>query len=343
MNAPKTLTQARRSEVLLRNQHACCICGDSGVQIHHINGDRDDNRFSNLAVLCLEHHDEATPPQSGLTAKLREEEIREYKEDWEEKCRKRREKAARSRTAFFMVDYKNAERLRQLFSRLAPPEYEEAYQKLREELKVESKLREEQGFDASIEPTLTWSQPVKVLLNEVRAGQVHPEIFEGADGHARDPLMPSGPTFTDNRIPLYDVWCQLMARALIAVRTPYLMQEFAQLEKPMESGFSGKLVAFEGNLEGDVVPPSEWEETPVSETRLEIRNEGVKVRTDLSLKTHYIYSVTGAESLEEGRGCGLLFLRNFSDVSTEDGVRTIEFDCSPLIIGSGGGKLLEIP
>jgi len=343
MSSPKTLTSNRRSEILLRNQHACCICGDSGVQIHHINGDRDDNSYSNLAVLCHDHHDEATPPQRGLTAKLRQDEIREYKKTWEEKCEERRQSAARSRTAFFMVDYKNAERLRQLFSRLSRPEYESAYEKLKKELKEETNLRQQQGFDVSTEPNLEWSPPVEGLLESVRSGEVHPEIFEGVDGHEKDPLMPSGPAFTDQRIPLYDVWCQIMARTLVAARTPYLLQDIAQLENPLESGLSGMLVAFEGRLEGDVALPSEWEETPMSETRLEVEQGGVTVRTNLALKTHYIYSATAADSLRKGRGCGLLFLRNFLDVEEEGDARTIEFGCSPLIIGSGGDGLLEIP
>ena len=49
-----------RAELLIGNQHACCICGKSGVQIHHINENPSDNKSSNLAVLCLHHHDEAT-------------------------------------------------------------------------------------------------------------------------------------------------------------------------------------------------------------------------------------------------------------------------------------------
>lgn len=342
MSSPKTLSQTRRSKILLRNQHACCICGKSGVQIHHINSDREDNSYSNLAVLCHDHHDEATPPQGGLTARLKEEEIKQYKKEWEEKCEERRQKGARARTAFFMVDYKNAERLRQLFSQLSAPEYDEAYRKLTEELKVETECREEQGFDVSTEPTLSWSRPVEVLLGCLKQGQVHPEVFEGAGGHKKDPLMPSGPAFADQRIPLYDVWCQLMARALVAVRTPYLLHELARLDDPMNSRLAGTLIAFEGRLNGDVAPPSQWEDKPVSETGLSITHENTKIYSNLKLKTHYVYSVTGASSLEKGRACGLLLLRGFSSVSYENGIRHVEFQCSPLIIGSGGGGLLQL-
>lgn len=342
MSSPKTLSQTRRSKILLRNQHACCICGKSGVQIHHINSNRDDNSYSNLAILCHDHHDEATPPQGGLTASLREEEIKQYKKEWEQRCEERRRKGARARTAFFMVDYKNAERLRQLFSQLSPPEYEEAYRRLKEELRTETDFREEQGFDISTEPNLSWSQPVQILLEYLKRGQVHPEPFEGAEGHERDPLMPSGPAFADQRIPLYDVWCQLMARALVAVRTPYLLNDLARLDDPINSGLTGMLIAFEGELDGEVTPPSQWEEKPVSETVLSVRNEDTRVFSNLKLKTHYVYSVTGASSLDKGRACGLLLLRSFRGISEENGVRYVEFHCSPLIIGSGGGGLLQL-
>ena len=142
----------QRSRVLIANRHACCVCGRGGVQIHHINADPSDNADDNLAVLCLEHHDKATAPQ-GLSAKLRPEEVATYKRNWEEQCTLYASQLARGRTAFFMVDYKNAERLRQLFASLSRGEYETAAATLTLELKEESKLRAAQGFDQSIEPT----------------------------------------------------------------------------------------------------------------------------------------------------------------------------------------------
>lgn len=340
MGKRKSLSRSLRARILLRNQHACCICGKSGVQIHHINSDPGDNDPDNLAVLCLEHHDEATAP-GGLTARLRPEEIRQYKENWENACRDRREKGARARTAFFMVDYKNAERLRQLFAQLSPTECEIVHEIMTMQLREETALREEQGYDISIEPNLEWSTPVEQLLEYVRRGEAHPDIFEGASGHPRDPLLPSGPAFSDKRVPLYDIWCQLMARALVIAGSPFILEDLLQLDDPISSGLGGSLIAFEGHLEGEVAYPDEWETNPVSETELRVSNDDTEWFSTLRLKTHYVYSLTASSCLASGRGCGLLLLRSIDDVS-DDRKRLVSFTSTPLIVGGGGGKLLEI-
>lgn len=338
----KNIPSPLRSKLLLANQHACCICGNPGVQIHHIDGNNSNNNPENLAVICLPHHNEATAPQ-GLTAKLRPEEIAAYKKRWEEACYDRVLKGARARTAFFMVDYKNAERIRQLFAQLGVNEYEDAYQILSRELIEETELRKAQGFDISIEPNLMWSKHVEVLLMFIRNGEVHPSIFDGAEGHPNDPLFPCAPTFSDVRVPLYDVWCQLMIRALIGVRTPHILNDLLKLDDPLNSGLSGNLVAFDGDLDGKVEAPSKWKEVPLTHTILSVTDGNTTISTRFGIKTHYVYSVTGAESLEKGRSSGLLLLRNFESIEEKNGIRSIKFSSTPLIIGSGGGKLLEIP
>lgn len=311
------------------------------MQIHHINGDPSDNHSENLAVLCLEHHDEATS-FTGLTAKLRPEEVREYKRVWENACRDRREKGARARTAFFMVDYKNAERLRQLFSQLSSTEYEIAYEIMAAQLREESVLREEQGYDVSIEPNLKWNTHVERLLEFVKLGEAHPSIFEGAKGHPRDSLMPSGPAFADMRVPLYDMWCQLMARTLVVARSPLILEDLLHLDDPINAGVDGRLATFEGSLKGDVAYPEDWETKPVSETELRVSNDETEMYSKLKLKTHYVYSITASSCLEDGRGCGLLLLRCIDEVTKQDGKRIVSFTSTPLIIGGGGGKLLKI-
>lgn len=146
-----------RSQVLIANQHACCICGRPGVQIHHINGDPTDNRPANLAVLCIAHHDEATSV-TGLSAKLSASEVRKYKRKWERRCHERVLRAARGRTAFFMVDYKNAKRIRQTYDQLSFAEQKQAYRILLEEFQEEEVARKKQHCQisrslASLRPT----------------------------------------------------------------------------------------------------------------------------------------------------------------------------------------------
>src|SRR6202022_4755580 len=98
MSHTTPITPVIKTQVLIANRHSCCVCGSSGVQIHHINGDNSDHREENLAVLCLTHHDKATSPPS-LTAALKADQIRIYKRDWETGCKKRCQRLARSRTA----------------------------------------------------------------------------------------------------------------------------------------------------------------------------------------------------------------------------------------------------
>jgi len=69
-------------EVLFRNRNVCCICHQPGVQIHHINGKHSDNALSNLAILCTNHHDEASAARR-LTKNLRPALVRKYKLNWE--------------------------------------------------------------------------------------------------------------------------------------------------------------------------------------------------------------------------------------------------------------------
>jgi len=243
-----------------------------------------------------------------------------------------------------MVDYKNAERIRQLFVQLSASECQQAYHILIRELKEESTLRQAQKFDVSLEPTLMWSTVVERLLESIRLREVRPSVFQGMQGHPKDPLLPVGPPFSDPNKAYYDIWCQLMIRAIIAVRMPYLLKDLLSLQEPSDSGLlAGSLVAFEANLHGSVAPPGKHQEIPVSKTTLTLSNESATISTELQLKTHYVYSETAASSLEGGRSSGLLFLRSINSFKDVEGKKIISFSSTPLIIGCGGGGLLKIP
>jgi hypothetical protein len=68
--------------VLFRNQSVCCVCQKLGVQLHHIDGDPSNNRPSNLCVLCIEHHAEASSTSTMVKA-LSPSLLRQYKKAWE--------------------------------------------------------------------------------------------------------------------------------------------------------------------------------------------------------------------------------------------------------------------
>ena len=200
MTKRKKISVKIRSELLIANRHSCCVCSRGNVQIHHINGDNSDNIWDNLSVLCLPHHNKATAPKD-MTASLKPSEIRIYKKDWEEKCKILSHNLARSRNSFFMVDYKNAERIRQLFEQLTVPELETAYWRLRSELIEEDKLRKEQGFDISTEPNTGLNQYVIGLVEAIKEGNPHPDIFKNTKFHPKDPFYPRGPAFANIKKP----------------------------------------------------------------------------------------------------------------------------------------------
>lgn len=329
-----SIRHALRQTMLIRNRHACCVCQDGGVHIHHINDDPSDNRPENLAVLCLKHHDKATAPR-GLTARLSPDDIRKYKLQWEDDCTRRVERLARGRSAFFMVDYKNAERIRQLYSQLTQQERLRAYAMLQGQFQEESRLRSAQGFDISTEPTTAWSPTIEGLLEELKTGRPHPRAFSKARGHAKDPLYP----VASGQMPVYlhyDIWCQIMVRALIACRECFDLDDLLRLEYPKEAELNGRLVSFEAQLTGDVEPPDRWKDHPVSVTVLKRETELSIWRSKLRLKTHYVYSDTAISALSGGVENGLLMFRKVVDERVpEGGRRDVEFSCTPLIIGSG--------
>jgi hypothetical protein len=332
-----------RTTVLLANRHACCICQRIDVQIHHIDGNNSNNEQTNLAVLCLSHHDKATAPPS-LTARLKPSEISAYKQSWEAECAAESIRLARSRIAFFMVDYKNAERIRQLFVQLSPSEYFHAHALLKDQFRQEDGLRKEQGFDISLEPNTSWNYVTQELLEYVRKGSVHPPCFRECKTHPLDPLYPSG--FFSSGEPAfayYDVWCQIMTRAILTARGSYDIEDLMRVRDISRLSLEGKLISFSGSLLGKVAFPDQYTEKPVSSTTLTVKGRQQTWRAELQLKTHYIYSVTATGSLSDGRANGLLVMRGIERVQERARTRTVEFSCTPLITGCGGGGPLGIP
>jgi hypothetical protein len=80
--------------VLFEADHACCKCRCNWkpVQIHHIDDDPSNNDRNNLAVLCLECH-EQTQVRGGFGRKLLSHEVRQYRDDWRTRVDRRRNDA----------------------------------------------------------------------------------------------------------------------------------------------------------------------------------------------------------------------------------------------------------
>jgi hypothetical protein len=333
------IPRSLRTKILLANRHACCVCERGDVQIHHIDSNHSNNREENLAVLCQPHHDKATAPPS-LTAQLEPAQVRKYKHSWEAECTNRSVRMARSRTAFFMVDYKNPERIRQLFTQLSRDELLRSYGILRSQFREEDVLRKQQGFDVSLEPTTALDPMVEQLLDAIPKGDPHPDPFKRCTGHSLDPLYPVGFVGGFPAFAYYDAWCQIMVRAIIAVRGTYDLEDLTRLREPMEAVLRGKLISFKGSVRGRVALPSQYQAEPISKTKLHVRTRTGVWRTVLNLKTHYVYSTTATMPLSRGTENGLLVMRSVDAVRKTGPRREVEFSCTPLIIGNGA---LEIP
>jgi hypothetical protein len=73
-----------------------CLCNRPGlaIQIHHIDEDASNNDAVNLAVLCLQHHEE-TQIRGGFSKKLKAADVKVCRDDWLERVRERKREADR--------------------------------------------------------------------------------------------------------------------------------------------------------------------------------------------------------------------------------------------------------
>jgi hypothetical protein len=82
------------AEVMFQHDSTCCVCRNRGlsVQIHHIDEDPTNHAIQNLAVLCLEDHDQ-TQTKGGFAKRLKAADIIRHRDDWVQRVRLRRDKA----------------------------------------------------------------------------------------------------------------------------------------------------------------------------------------------------------------------------------------------------------
>lgn len=323
-----------RSAVLMANRHACCVCGASGVHIHHINADNNDHQPENLAVLCFRHHDKAHSA-GGLSAALTTDQIVSYKRSWEETCASAAARVARMRTAFVMVDYKNASRIRQLYEQVPLGQKQDACERLAKEFQAEQELREAKGVDRCIEINTSWNPVTESMLGYAAAGEVQPEMFKHVPGHSKDPLYPRVHA-SEPEYPQYDLWCQIMVRVLVATKGVLDMDALLQLEDPQNASLAGVLASVSGSVRGKVADPGQHEEVPTCRTLLTVGRGRVRWKSRLGLKTHYVYSDTAAMNLSKGPTDGLLLLRGVTGVERrKTGYTFVQVACTPLILGIG--------
>lgn len=81
------------AKVLFYSDRTCCVCRNRSkpVQIHHIDEDPSNNTFLNLAVLCLDCHND-TMIRGGFGRKLNADQVILYRDDWLKIVQRSREK-----------------------------------------------------------------------------------------------------------------------------------------------------------------------------------------------------------------------------------------------------------
>jgi hypothetical protein len=95
MKKPRTpVPDEVSAEVMFQHDRTCCVCGERGlaVQIHHIDEDPTNHVIHNLAVLCLEHH-EQTQTRGGFAKKLKAADVVRCRDDWVRRVSDRRDRA----------------------------------------------------------------------------------------------------------------------------------------------------------------------------------------------------------------------------------------------------------
>jgi hypothetical protein len=95
MHKPRTpIPDDISAEVMFQHDRTCCICHqrELAVQIHHIDEKPTNHRINNLAVLCLEHH-EQTQTRGGFAKKLKAADVVRSRDDWVRRVQLRRDKA----------------------------------------------------------------------------------------------------------------------------------------------------------------------------------------------------------------------------------------------------------
>lgn len=82
------------AEVMFIADNTCCVCRERGkaLQLHHINEDPSDNVVANIALLCLECHND-TQVKGGFGRKLSALLVARYRDEWHVRVVTRRAEA----------------------------------------------------------------------------------------------------------------------------------------------------------------------------------------------------------------------------------------------------------
>jgi hypothetical protein len=320
-------------EVLLANRHSCCVCQKPRVQLHHIDGNPSNNIAANLAPLCLDHHDMATM-QIGLTKKLQPDDVKTYKDEWEEYCRGDIRALSRARFTFYYCIYKNPQRLIGALSSLSVHERVLAAEKVRDRL-IEEEPRKLKDSIYGLNAVPRKDDHTGQALDSFLRGETTPSYLTPADlkfdpaetYHSPDHYM---------AYHKYDLWCQIVGQILAEARGTTPVEDFLKFKTAKEvDRFAGSLVTFFVTIRGKgVVIPRRYRERPTALIYAKAKDGSRKFRIEMQLRTRDLFSDTAAMNLTHGRVSGLAIL---SGALVNKG--EIKITLVPLLIGTGGWNI----
>jgi len=97
-----------RIELMARSSNCCCVCQTPFIHAHHIDGNKDNDVFENLAPLCPNHHSLAHA-KSNMFLNLTAERIRGLRDLWYAYVEKRKENLGKD-FGFAKLKVKNFDR-----------------------------------------------------------------------------------------------------------------------------------------------------------------------------------------------------------------------------------------
>jgi len=92
MTQRKKIPKEIEGDVIYKTDFKCCVCqnGTRGDHIHHIDGNKNNNKLENLAFLCFAHHDEAS--KTSLSKRLPARAVKKFRDSWHEEVQEIRQK-----------------------------------------------------------------------------------------------------------------------------------------------------------------------------------------------------------------------------------------------------------
>lgn len=337
MGQRKPIPHQIQSRLLIANRHACCVCQKIRVQIHHIDGNPNNNEITNLAALCVDHHDMASM-QIGLTKKLQPYQIKEYKRSWEAKCEADIMALARDRVSYYATLYKNPPRIRQAFSKLNQDQREMALRQLATLFKEEAESKaNDEGYQWQMLPTFK-GERTTYCLDSAWKGELWPSWLPRVTGHAEDPDLPidMAPPNGMEAYHTFDLYCQILTQFLTVISPPIPFEEICKFTKDDDfNAFDGDLVSFRQRITGkNVVSPRLSEETPLGRLQLKLTRGKFLYRATMQIKNMYVFSDTSAENMRNCKACGIGIFGGATKSDTNQ--KEIEITIIPLLIGFGG-------